>query len=174
MAENIKTRHYNNGEVIPDLKTFGYGEKPDTGICCAPQENTSNIQAYGLHYNWRAAVNSRRICPAGWHIPSKSEWTELINFLGGSSQAYIKMEDAFPYGGSNIIGDFSDSVNSSRFTAKAAGITTYPPEFAHAAFWSSYESGTYGGSLYMHNGQSYFKEANKKFYMSVRCIKDSM
>ena len=40
----------------------------------------------GFLYNWYA-VNTAKICPNGWHVPSETEWTELVNFLGGESVA---------------------------------------------------------------------------------------
>jgi len=32
-------------------------------------------------------VGVMQICPTGWHLPSKAEWDELINFVGGRETA---------------------------------------------------------------------------------------
>jgi uncharacterized protein (TIGR02145 family) len=37
-------------------------------------------QKYGRLYNWETA---KKVCPPGWHLPSKAEWLELVNFAGG-------------------------------------------------------------------------------------------
>lgn len=53
-----------------------------------------NEEIYGRLYNWEQIMNEEEtsnenpsgvqgIAPEGWHIPSDSEWLELIYFLGG-------------------------------------------------------------------------------------------
>ncbi|MBK6840593.1 MAG: hypothetical protein IPG90_21680 [Bacteroidetes bacterium] len=37
-------------------------------------------------YNWFTVVDSRNVCPTGWHTPSDDEWNTLLN-LGGASAA---------------------------------------------------------------------------------------
>lgn len=44
---------------------------------------------YGVLYQWEAA---RRACPKGWHLPTKKEWDELIDYLGGWRVAGSKMK----------------------------------------------------------------------------------
>ncbi len=52
---------------------------------------TTNYKAYGVLYNWPAAMagasNSsyvpsgvKGICPDGWHLPSDAEWTILSDY----------------------------------------------------------------------------------------------
>ena len=36
-------------------------------------------------YNWPAALNA---CPAGWHLPTDAEWTELENYLADNGYNY--------------------------------------------------------------------------------------
>ncbi|MCL2100495.1 MAG: hypothetical protein FWH22_02140 [Fibromonadales bacterium] len=38
-----------------------------------------NCEKYGRLYKWEMA---KEACPAGWHLPSDEEWTELENFVG--------------------------------------------------------------------------------------------
>jgi len=48
---------------------------------------------YGGLYQWNemmqynSTAGTRGICPEGWHIPARDEWTILIDFLGGQSLA---------------------------------------------------------------------------------------
>jgi uncharacterized protein (TIGR02145 family) len=37
-------------------------------------------------------VNTGKLAPAGWHVPSDAEWTLLTDFLGGESVAGGKMK----------------------------------------------------------------------------------
>ena len=54
---------------------------------------TENYQTYGVLYNWPAVMNGaltsntipsgvQGVCPAGWHLPSDTEWKELEMYLG--------------------------------------------------------------------------------------------
>ncbi len=38
--------------------------------------DSNNIQGYGVLYDWKTAIN---ICPAGWNLPSGSEFQSLVN-----------------------------------------------------------------------------------------------
>ncbi len=53
---------------------------------------TDNYHNYGVLYNWPAAMNGEEsssenpsrvqgVCPAGWHLPSDGEWTQLTYYL---------------------------------------------------------------------------------------------
>jgi uncharacterized protein (TIGR02145 family) len=38
--------------------------------------DSNNIPDYGVLYEWKTAVN---VCPAGWHLPSGTEFQTLVN-----------------------------------------------------------------------------------------------
>ena len=40
--------------------------------------DSNNISGYGVLYEWKTAMNT---CPAGWHLPSGTEFQALINHL---------------------------------------------------------------------------------------------
>lgn len=70
--------------------------------------NNSNLNStYGKLYTWNAA--NLNICPDGWHIPSDSEWVELINSItsdefvsfGLLAGGYRNTSGIFNYFGSN-------------------------------------------------------------------------
>lgn len=91
MAENLKTKHYTNGEPIKYRSEMTLEDT--SGAYYIYDRNDANIPAYGLLYNGFAVLEARNICPAGWHIPASSEWSLLINYLGGSDIAGGKMKD---------------------------------------------------------------------------------
>jgi uncharacterized protein (TIGR02145 family) len=45
----------------------------------------------GYLYNGNAALDERNICPSGWHVPTDSDWENLIKTLGGPKEAGIKL-----------------------------------------------------------------------------------
>ena len=81
MKENLRTTHYADGTAIP-AGTHRY----------APNNDESNVATYGYLYNWPAVMhgsassssnpsNVQGICPAGWHMPSDAEWTQLTTYV---------------------------------------------------------------------------------------------
>jgi uncharacterized protein (TIGR02145 family) len=138
MAENLKAIVYNDGTPI----AF-----PQTNIQ-AWEDNTSGAYAlynfdetqYGMLYNWYA-VNTEKLCPSGWHIPSDGDWLTLSTFLGGSSVAGGKMKAA---GTEHWDSPNTDASNSSGFSAYPAGWAYFVNgHFSYrgnrAIFWSSDE-----------------------------------
>jgi len=53
------------------------------------ENDPANCQKYGRLYDWKTA---KKVCPAGWHLPSEDEWTVLIDFVGGESIAGTKLK----------------------------------------------------------------------------------
>jgi uncharacterized protein (TIGR02145 family) len=49
----------------------------------------ANCQDYGRLYTWDAA---KKACPAGWHLPTREEWDELVSATGDSSVAGKKLK----------------------------------------------------------------------------------
>jgi uncharacterized protein (TIGR02145 family) len=77
MAENLKTTKYNDGIGIP---TSGNVSSSSTPRYCWYNDDISNKKTYGALYNW-TAVNTGKLCPTGWHVPSEEEWYELALYI---------------------------------------------------------------------------------------------
>jgi uncharacterized protein (TIGR02145 family) len=69
---------------------------------------------YGRFYTYDLAL---RVCPKGWHLPTKSEWKELIKYLGGRNLAAKKMETQGSWH-NTFSGHVIESTNSSGFSAE--------------------------------------------------------
>ena len=95
MKENLKTTHYSDGTSI------AAGSTTSTSIAYrySPNNNSSYVSTLGYLYNWKAVrrnstssdlnpSNVQGVCPAGWHVPSRSEWLQLISYVGSQS-SYI-------------------------------------------------------------------------------------
>ena len=78
MKENLRTTHYADGTTV----TSRY----------APNNDENNVATYGYLYNWYAVMHGaaassanpsgvQGICPAGWHMPSCAEWTQLTTYV---------------------------------------------------------------------------------------------
>ena len=79
MKENLKTTLYNDGTAIPygSDNTDWYATTPVFGYY---NNNTTYIDTYGALYN-HYAVATGKLCPTGWHVPSKDEWSTLQYYL---------------------------------------------------------------------------------------------
>ncbi|WP_297698962.1 FISUMP domain-containing protein [uncultured Fibrobacter sp.] len=113
------------------------------------------------------------ICPAGWHLPSKSEWEALFTAVGGQSKAgkILKSQTGWI-----INGNGTDAFG---FAALPAGGRNYNGNFFYegydAFFWSSAEDGTslaYVVYLYYNLENAPLNDHNKNNAFSVRCVKD--
>lgn len=132
---------------------------------------------YGLLYNWDNAVKS---CPLGWHLPSKSEWHTLIDFLGGEKIAADKLRSETGWLSNKYNNYKEGGSNLSGFNALPAGFGSKALNYfdmlgAETHFWTASKgsSDTYywvmlefGGSLFTADGEL------KTSGLSVRCIKN--
>ena len=83
MVENIKTTKYNDGTSIPNVTDDSEWENMNSDAYCWYDNNASLYKStYGALYNWYA-VDTKKLCPIGWHIPSHAEWNTLVDYLGG-------------------------------------------------------------------------------------------
>jgi uncharacterized protein (TIGR02145 family) len=83
LAENLKTTHYNDGTSIPKVTDNLTWSGLSTGArSYYGNDSTQYDKVYGPLYNWHA-VETGKLCPTGWHVPTDAEWTVLTNYLGG-------------------------------------------------------------------------------------------
>ncbi len=178
MTENLKVTHYRNGEPIPNVTDAVQWSNLTTGaFCWLNNDEASNKNVYGALYNYYTVVDSRNLCPTGWHIPSDGEWTTLTNYLGGESVAGSKMKET---GTAHWYSPNTDATNESGFTGLPGGVRnyysgTFSGPGPSGYWWSSTQDfSTYYAwfrALNSTNGNvdrvSYFKELG----LSVRCVK---
>jgi len=97
MRENMKAKHYSNGDTLVDGTGVGAYDPLDTTKYWFDYDDNPDISAeYGRLYTWSAAMNGihgpnfsmiQGICPTGWHVPTDGEWQTLEIFLGMSPYA---------------------------------------------------------------------------------------
>lgn len=80
MAENLKTTTYNNGTKIPNVTVNRIWLSLASGAYSKYNNSKSSVDTFGLLYNWYA-VNTGKLCPCGWHVPSDEEWKYLEGFV---------------------------------------------------------------------------------------------
>jgi uncharacterized protein (TIGR02145 family) len=180
MAENLKTTKYNDGSSIQKVADNALWTNISTPAYCWFEDNdTLYGNIYGAYYNW-FAVNSGKLCPTGWHVPTDAEWQVLIDFLGGSKIAGSKIKET---GTNNWIFSNKDASNSSGFTALPSGMRgTLDGSFSGQGYFGGWWSSTASDpsplasawSRWIHGDTTLVarSEIFKKDGFNVRCLKD--
>jgi uncharacterized protein (TIGR02145 family) len=171
LAKNLNyavagSKCYGEGsEVI--IETSGHESAKTLSLA----EVQTNCTKYGRLYDWQTA---KTVCPSGWHLPTDVEWTTLIYYSGGSSNAGKKLKAKSGWNNGNGTNDYGFSALPGG--AGAAGISgNY---FGHAGiygyWWSASEIDSGEAYLYsMHTDNETYKYREPKFrLLSVRCVKD--
>ncbi|MFC0875519.1 FISUMP domain-containing protein [Saccharicrinis sp. FJH2] len=177
MEENLRVTRYNDGEqieLVTDGTEWRYQNKP--AYCWYDNDSTANAKLYGALYNWHT-VNTGKLCPFGWHVPSEEEWITLFEYLGGDTIAGSKLKET---GNIHWTTANTDATNESKFTALPGGYRAVDGNFYHLGFkghwWSSTSSSDTHAikvDVNAENGVINSGGGNKSMGgVSVRCIKD--
>jgi len=93
MAENLRTTKYNDETDILNITGDNQWKVNETTGAYAWYDNEeSNGEIYGAIYNW-IAVETGKLCPTGWRVPSDADWTELTDYAGGLEVAGGKLKE---------------------------------------------------------------------------------
>ena len=93
MAENLKTTKFNDGSKIPLVSDYtSWGTLTTPAYCWYDNNPANSKNKYGALYNWYT-VNTGKLCPAGWHVPTDAEWTMLTNQFGTDDIAGGKLKE---------------------------------------------------------------------------------
>jgi uncharacterized protein (TIGR02145 family) len=102
MAENLKVTHYPDGNSIPkatDDAVWKHVKDKSAEAAYCFYDNDKDSE-YGVLYSWPAALGGKGVysdtnpsgvqgvCPAGWHLPSIEEWSELRDFISQDVHFY--------------------------------------------------------------------------------------
>jgi uncharacterized protein (TIGR02145 family) len=189
MVENLKTTKYNDGTSIPNVISDAEWKQRETPGYCWFDNDIRNKNPWGALYNWHT-VNTGKLAPKGWHVPSYDEWTTLIIFLGGESVAGGKLKED---GRVHWRIQNSGPNNESGFTALPGGYRKYyKDELDNTMFFNRHTTGLWWSSTQKNKGEAYYRDIwaensyvsfnghvisqpvqQKSFGYSVRCIKDN-
>lgn len=125
MTENLRTTKLNDNTPIPEVTDNTLWIGSSIPAYCLYNNDIAYKTTYGALYNWHT-VNSGKLCPGGWHVPTDEEFnileqalgmpTEQLNLWGsrGTDQGtQLKTTAGWDEGG--------NGTNSSGFTALPGG-----------------------------------------------------
>ena len=188
-AENLRSKKYANGDAIPSNQntnewlhtprgaTAVYGEgdnwcrsfNPDGDGC----DEAWSLNEIGRLYNWYAVDDARGLCPSGWHEPTDVEWTEMTDYLGGSSFAGTKMKT--DYGWS----EGGNGTNASGFSGlpggyRGANAGGFDDSGNDGRWWSSSQDGYEALSRLLNSEKGVIRRSDdRRVGLSVRCVRDA-
>ncbi len=182
MAENLKTRHFRNGEAITFAETFNDWSNAVSAVTGDPGFDETNTQVYGLLYNGHAVLDGRLIAPKGWRVATDEDWKILEMHLGMNETEV----DATGWRGSTLGGALKEvglghwqsgnqgATNSTGFTGLPAGYTksTYVEHGVSAHFWTSSPSHAYRALRF--DRDEIWKNVNPVIThaYSIRCVRE--
>jgi uncharacterized protein (TIGR02145 family) len=185
MKENLKTTKYCNGDVIPNkVDNNSWMGSYSSGAWSYYNNDSTNNAIYGKLYNWRAAADSRNICPCGWHLPTYDDWNTVINYLGGANVAGSKLKES---GAAHWLSPNTDATNLTGFTAVGGGVRGFIGNFtslgSYSYFWiQQFWSGGYDayymalnnndGTLTFNSLLNANSNSNGSTGLSIRCIRN--
>ena len=186
MAENLKATKFNDGTDIPLVENIDDWTNLSTpGYCWYNNDFETYGTVYGGLYNWYA-VNTGKLSPEGWHVPSDEEWHTLILTLDPdpiygeygpvSEIAGGKLKEI---GTDHWLSPNEGATDEFGFTALGADARyLYRENYfigVHAHWWSSTEySEDEAWIWWLINDLPwvYRISPDKRYGLSVRCIKD--
>ncbi len=172
-AENLAAAEFLNSDEIPlETSNSDWLDAGTTSLPARSNPHTLSVDDLGYLYNWYAVSDNRGLCPAGWSVPSSSQFSVLKERAGGNEYSALALKDD----------DWG--YNSCGFAAKQGFVRELFGSFlggetgfwSRSIGWSQYtnmynskymrippESAAQGvGIIEQHNGMGFY----------VRCVKD--
>ncbi len=158
-VENLRTTKYNDGSAIPHITDSAAWDTLTTPGYCFYNNTIDEvfIKKYGALYNWYA-VDTKKLAPIGWHVPTDADWDTLQNYLiangynwdGDTTRNKIAKSmatktDWLICSSSGAVGNDLPTNNRSGFSALPGGFRDGDATFSDSSYigcwWSSTEAG---------------------------------
>nr|MDZ7633245.1 fibrobacter succinogenes major paralogous domain-containing protein [Bacteroidales bacterium] len=175
LAENLKTTKLNDGTSIPLVTDYTEWKNLATpGYCWYNNDKATYGNTYGPLYNWYA-VETGKLCPKGWHVPSNDEMVDLDLFVVDKVGGKLKEMGTTHWRTPN-----TGATDQYGFKALPGGyrdLTFFDDIYSYGAWWTCSERtqlnyGYVSILIYDTDNWSPYAEVHKNFGYSVRCLKD--
>jgi uncharacterized protein (TIGR02145 family) len=176
LVENLKTTSLNDGTPIPETNNdLDWTGLQTPGFSWYENDENQYKEVYGALYNWYT-VETGKLCPKGWHVPSAAEWEILHDYVGDSAASKLKESGNTHWSLQN-----NDATNSTGFTARPGGyrvpVNGFREEGIYGYWWSSSFDPNNNTRIYGREMNAFSKDGsqvvyNKTFGMSIRCLRD--
>ncbi|WP_439185856.1 fibrobacter succinogenes major paralogous domain-containing protein [Carboxylicivirga taeanensis] len=189
MAENLKTTKYNDGTEIPlIIGDFDWANMTSAGYCWFDNDYESYGETYGAIYNWYV-IETNKLCPSGWHVPTDSDWKELEKTMGMTNseieteRGYRGINEGSKLAGKKELWDDGELEKNPSFGE--AGFLAIPSGIREEAYflqpgmsgvwWTATENNVEKAWIRMINfnrSNIWRMDGSKAGGYSIRCVKD--
>ena len=178
-AENLRTTRLNDGTPITQLQESNdWVNTQEPAFCWYNNDFDGYGNTYGNLYNWHA-VNTAKLSPVGWHIPTLAEWDTLVKYFGDGEFAGDMLKEK---GTTHWIAPNQSALNSVGFTALPGGYRNGANDAGsfygigkHGVWWSSSPgnpTSSFGRRIDYNRTYMVTECFIKELGFSVRCVKD--
>lgn len=140
MVENLRAATLTDGTELTNAVPAK--SNIDETVYSWYQSDESNKEPFGAFYNYKS-VASGKLCPDGWHVPSRSEWNTLVSTLAADGYAY---DD----GATNVAKAMAAATSWNASTK--AGTPGNQPELNNASGFNAFAAGLASG-MFNYQGQ---------------------
>ena len=174
-AENLKTSKYNDGTPIPNIADDTEWSNDTIGAWSHYDNDNQYDSIYGKLYNWYA-VETGKLCPTGWHVPTDAEWTVLTDYLTANGHSGLEGKALKATSGWFDYDDQSgNGTDDYGWNGLPGGFRyDYDGDFddvgSNGNWWSS--SDAWYRDLYSDSDSVYSFSEGKDYGFSVRCLRD--
>ncbi len=184
MVENLKTTKYRDGNPITMVTdATQWANLTSDAYCWYDNDPATYKNNYGALYNWYT-VNTGKLCPFGWHVPTDDEWMELEMFIGMTRE----IAELTYWRGTNEGNKLKSTsgwymngngTNDVGFNVLPAGMRYNNGEFRYIGNWTDFWSSTEISRTLAWSRAFGYSNANigryddaKQFGFCIRCIRD--
>lgn len=174
LTADLKVTKYNNGDPIATTINGVEGEATPKYQWPANGDE-ANVPAYGRVYTYYAVMDSRKACPAGTHLSTIEDWSDLNGVVNGAGWR-LKTS-----GTNNWLAPNASSNNEVGFNAVGSGYRSLYSGFMSYQQYAFYitseqdqnnENNVLGFYLTNSDGYIWGPTLSKKSGYSVRCVVD--
>ena len=166
MQQNLNTSRFSNGE---SLLASTSNQDWDTTTSASYAQVAAENSGLGKFYNHYAIADARNLCPAGWHIPNRTDWDTLFNQLGGWQVSGLKLKTK------NSWGSTIETQGTTSFLAFPSGYKTETGpviEPSSLGFWWMKSVTPAAIKMTNFDDEAFSVSATSGVGYSVRCLKD--
>lgn len=176
MEENLKVTKFNDGSSISYIIPLSEWSTASTPALCDWNHDIANGQTFGKLYNYYAIVDTRKLCPVGWRMPTSNDFITLESYIGASEAGKL-MKSAVGWnfwpdplqGNGNNLSGFNGLPGARR------GGDDFQDFRSIAYWWTTSEFSTSTAISFSLSRENYILARvllNKVNGLSVRCIKN--
>lgn len=188
MIENLKVTRFNDSSAIPHVPDSAAWDNLGTPAYCWYDNDSARYhETYGILYNWHT-VNTGKLAPAGWHVPTLDEWLTLesnVHKYYFKTESLAKILAANTHwqtvSGSSMVGGDLSKNNASGFSALPGGYRLnrrrlFSKIDSAGVWWSASASDSlhlaWSFSIQYNQSMTERSKLLKQRGHSIRCIKD--